>query len=378
MEFAVLATDGLARCGRLMLPRTVVETPAFMPVGTYATVKGVASEELRATGTSILVANTLHLMLRPGVEVVQLHGGLHRFMQWPGLILTDSGGFQVYSLRNRRDLDETGVTFRSPVDGARIFLDAERSMAVQRALGADIAMVFDDCTPYPATECEAGESMRRSLRWARRSWQAYRDGDEHGALFGIVQGGMYACLRWESLQGLMELGFDGYAVGGLSVGEPQEERLAVLDDLAPRMPASAPRYLMGVGQPHDIVAAVARGIDLFDCVLPTRNARNGHLYARQGVIRIRNSRYRADLRPIDEECACYTCRHYTRAYLHHLDKCREMLGARLNTLHNLHYYQDLLSSLREAVRAGRLASYRVAFEAARNGAEDCGERFTDP
>jgi queuine tRNA-ribosyltransferase len=370
MEFALLATDGPARFGRLTFARAIVETPAFMPVGTYAAVKGVAPEELWATGASILVANTLHLMLRPGVEVVHLHGGLHRFMHWPGLILTDSGGFQVYSLRNMRDLDENGVTFRSPVDGARVFIDAERSMAVQRALGADIAMVFDDCTPYPATEREACESMQRSLRWAARSRQAYWSEDGRGALFGIVQGGMYSRLRRESLHGLLELGFDGYAVGGLSVGEPKEERLAVLDDLGPLMPTEVPRYLMGVGQPDDIVAAVARGIDLFDCVLPTRNARNGHLYTCRGVLRIRNSRYRSDPRPIDEECACYTCRHYSRAYLHHLDKCREMLGARLNTLHNLHYYQQLLKGLREAVQAGRLQSYIAAFEAGRSEGGD--------
>ncbi|MGF1612796.1 MAG: tRNA guanosine(34) transglycosylase Tgt [Gammaproteobacteria bacterium] len=369
-RFAVLATDGLARCGRLQLARGVVETPAFMPVGTYATVKGLAPEELRATGTAMLVANTLHLMLRPGLEVVQSQGGLHRFMHWPGLILTDSGGFQVYSLRNQRDLHEAGVTFRSPVDGARVFLDAERSMAVQRGLGADIAMVFDDCTAYPATQREAGESMRRSLRWAMRSRQAYGDPPGCGALFGIVQGGVYPQLRRESLQGLVEIGFDGYAVGGLAVGEPQEERLTVLDDLVPLMPVSAPRYLMGVGQPDDIVAAVACGIDLFDCVLPTRNARNGHLYVPQGVLRIRNSRYRTDRRPIDEDCRCYTCCHYSRAYLHHLDKCKEMLGARLNTLHNVHYYQQLLKGLREAIRAGRLGAYVVAFRAVRS--EDAG------
>lgn len=375
MAFAVLATDGLARFGRLTLARGAVDTPAFMPVGTYAAVRGLSSEELRATGTAMLVANTLHLMLRPGVEVVQSHGGLHRFMHWPGLILTDSGGFQVYSLRNRRDLEEAGVTFRSPVDGTRIFLDAERSMAVQRALGADIAMVFDDCTSYPATEREARASMQRSLRWAKRSRQAYGDGAGRGALFGIAQGGVYPGLRRESLQGLVELGFDGYAVGGLAVGEPVVERLAVLDDLVPVMPIQAPRYLMGVGQPDDIVAAVARGIDLFDCVLPTRNARNGHLYARQGVLRIRNSRYRTDRRPIDKECRCDTCRHYSRAYLHHLDKCNEMLGARLNTLHNLHYYQQLLRGLREAIRLGHLQSYMAAFKAARTRNDDLSENL---
>lgn len=367
MEFAVLATDGRARCGRLTLARGAVPTPAFMPVGTYAAVKGLAAEELLGTGTGMLVANTLHLMLRPGLEVVQAHGGLHQFMHWPGLILTDSGGFQVYSLRKRRDIDEQGVFFRSPVDGAGLFLDAERSMAVQCALGSDIAMVFDDCTPYPATEQAARESMQRSLRWAMRSRKAYWGGGGRGALFGITQGGVYPRLRRESLEGLVALGFDGYALGGLAVGEPAQERLAVLEDLVPRMPAAAPRYLMGVGQPSDIVAAVARGIDLFDCVLPTRNARNGHLYTREGVLRIRNSRYRSDLRPIDEQCACYTCRHYSRAYLHHLDKCREMLGARLNTLHNLHYYQGLMKSLREAVSAGRLESWVGGFAAAYNG-----------
>lgn len=363
MKFEVLATDGYARRGRLRLARGTVETPAFMPVGTYGAVKGLAPEELRATGTTVLVANTLHLMLRPGIEVVAAHGGLHRFMHWPKPILTDSGGFQVYSLPKLRAIDDAGVRFRSPVDGAAVFLDPERSITVQRALGADIVMIFDECTPYPASERQAHESMQRSLRWAARSQGAHQGGA--GALFGIVQGGMYPALRQESLAGLVALGFDGYAVGGLSVGEPAAQRLAILDDLLPVMPAEAPRYLMGVGQPADIVEAVVRGIDLFDCVLPTRNARNGYLYVSQGVVRIRNSRYRNDTRPLDEHCQCYTCRHYSRAYLHHLDKCREMLGARLNTLHNLQYYQQLLRGLRDAVNAGQLAAFTTTFYAAR-------------
>ena len=359
MKFEVLTSDGMARRGRLQLARGAVETPAFMPVGTYGTVKAMTPEELRAQGAQIILANTFHLMLRPGVEIIAAHGGLHEFMNWPGPILTDSGGFQVFSLGDLRTLSEAGVTFRSPVDGAEVFLGPEESMAVQQALGVDIIMCFDECTPYPASEEEARCSMELSLRWAARSKAAH--GDAPAALFGIVQGGMYEALRARSLAGLMEIGFDGYAIGGLSVGEPKADMLRILDHLLPLMPAQRPRYLMGVGKPEDIVEAVRRGVDMFDCVLPTRNARNGHLFVSDGVIRIRNSRYRNDTRPLDEACDCYTCRHYSRAYLRHLAACNEILGARLNTCHNLHYYQRLMRGLREAVAAGALAAFVAEF-----------------
>ncbi len=359
MRFEVLATDGAARRARLTLARGVVETPVFMPVGTYATVKAMTPEELREQGTRLILANTFHLMLRPGVEVVAAHGTLHDFMNWHGPILTDSGGFQVFSLGALRRLSEAGVTFRSPVDGAEVFLGPEESVAVQHALGVDIVMSFDECTPYPADVAQARESMELSLRWAARSKAAH--GGSPAALFGIVQGGMYEDLRARSLAGLVEIGFDGYAIGGLSVGEPKADMLRVLDDLLPRMPADAPRYLMGVGKPEDMVEAVRRGVDMFDCVLPTRNARNGHLFVTAGVIRIRNSRYRNDTRPLDEDCGCYTCRHYSRAYLRHLASSNEILGARLNTLHNLHYYQQLMAGLREAIAAGTLNDFVMAF-----------------
>lgn len=336
-----------------------------MPVGTYATVKGMTPDELKAGGTEIIVANSFHLMLRPGLEVVAALGGVHRFMHWDGPVLTDSGGFQVYSLSKTRKIVEAGVSFRSPVDGAEVFLDPERSMAIQRALDADVAMVFDDCTPYPTTEAKARQSMELSLRWASRSRKAH--GADGAALFGIVQGGVYPTLRKASLEGLIRLGFDGYAVGGLSVGEPQQERSSVLERLVPLMPQDKPRYLMGVGKPEDIVAAVDHGIDMFDCVLPTRNARNGHLFVPGGVIRIRNSRYRTDTRPIDETCGCYACSHYTRAYLHHLDRCREILGARLSTLHNLYFYQRLMRELRAAIDEGRWDSFVRDFRDRRRG-----------
>ncbi len=355
MQFELDTSDGLARRGRLIFPRGVVETPAFMPVGTYGTVKAMTPEELREIGAQIILGNTFHLMLRPGTEIISLHGDLHDFMHWDGPILTDSGGFQVFSLAQMRKISERGVTFRSPVDGANVELTPERSMAVQRALGSDIVMIFDECTPYPATVEQAAESMRLSLRWAKRSKEAH--GDNPAALFGIVQGGMYEGLRRESAEGLREIGFDGYAIGGLSVGEPKAEREAVLDFTLPHLPTAAPRYLMGVGKPEDIVEAVRRGVDMFDCVIPTRNARTGFLYTRNGVLKIRNSRYRNDTRPIDERCDCYTCRHYSRAYLRHLDKCGEILGARLNTIHNLHYYQQLMHELREAIAAQRLAQW---------------------
>ncbi|MGD2084409.1 MAG: tRNA guanosine(34) transglycosylase Tgt [Chromatiales bacterium] len=355
MSFERLAADGAARRGRLHFPRGTVETPAFMPVGTYGTVKAMTPEELEGLGAEIVLGNTFHLMLRPGTEIVRLHGDLHGFMHWERPILTDSGGFQVYSLGEMRRITEEGVHFRSPVDGSPVFMGPEESMAVQRELGADVVMIFDECTPYPATEAEARASMELSLRWASRSREAH--GDNPAALFGIVQGGVHEDLRARSLEGLQAIGFDGYAVGGLSVGEPPGDRWRILDFLGPRLPADRPRYLMGVGTPQDIVEAVRRGIDLFDCVLPTRNARNGHLFTHEGVVRIRNARHRRDDGPLDPACGCYTCRHYSRAYLHHLDRCNEILGARLNTLHNLHFYQSLMGDLRSAVEGGRLEAF---------------------
>jgi queuine tRNA-ribosyltransferase len=340
-----------------------VETPAFMPVGTYGTVKAMTPEELEGLGAQIVLGNTFHLMLRPGTETIAHLGGLHRFMHWSGPILTDSGGFQVFSLGAMRRITEAGVKFRSPIDGSPVFLGPEESMAVQRALGSDIVMIFDECTPYPATEEQARVSMELSLRWAARSRTAH--GDNPAALFGIVQGGMFEGLRSRSLDGLLDIGFDGYAIGGLSVGEPAEDRLRVLNHLAERLPADRPRYLMGVGTPQDIVAAVCRGVDMFDCVLPTRNGRNGHLFTRSGVVRIRNARYRDDAGPIDPECSCYTCRNYSRGYLRHLDGCNEILGARLNTIHNLTYYQDLMRDLRSAIAKGRLMAFAVDFLARR-------------
>lgn len=364
MKFSLIHTDGAARRGQLAFARGTVETPAFMPVGTYGTVKAMTPEEVRGTGAEIVLGNTFHLMLRPGTGIIRQHGSLHEFMHWDGPILTDSGGFQVFSLGALRRITEQGVTFSSPVNGDRVFLGPEESMQVQRELGADIVMIFDECTPYPATEAQARESMELSLRWARRSRAAHAGNP--AALFGIVQGGMYPGLRAESLAGLVDIGFDGYALGGLSVGESREEREAVLARIMPAMPAAAPRYLMGVGTPEDIVEAVCHGIDMFDCVLPTRNARNGHLYTRHGVVRIRNSANRTDTRPLDDTCLCYTCRNFSRAYLHHLDKCNEILGARLNTLHNLTYYQDLMAGLRAAIEQRALAAFRRDFYAGRN------------
>jgi queuine tRNA-ribosyltransferase len=366
-RFAVEATDGAARRGRLEFPRGLVDTPAFMPVGTYGTVMAGTPEELRDTGAQIVLGNTFHLMQRPGTAIIEAHGGLHGFMHWDRPILTDSGGFQVWSLAGRRRLTEEGVHFQSTVDGSPVFLSPEISMAVQRALDADVVMIFDECTPYPATESEARVSMELSLRWARRSRAAH--GDNPAALFGIVQGGMYGALRRASLAGLVEIGFDGYAIGGLSVGETEEERLAVLEALEPDLPRAAPRYLMGVGKPADIVEAVRRGVDMFDCVMPTRNARNGHLFTRYGDVKIRNARYRDDTRPLDPDCVCYTCRHYSRAYLRHLEKCGEILGARLNTIHNLHYYQELMSDLRASIEAGRLDAFVADFYARRENRE---------
>ena len=363
-EFTLLGTLGAARRGRLQLAHGVVETPAFMPVGTYGTVKGVTPEELVACGAEIVLANTFHLMLRPGPEIVRAHGGLHGLMHWQRPILTDSGGYQVFSLAAMRKLTEEGVHFRSPVDGSEVFLDPERSMQIQRTLGSDVAMVFDECTPYPAAEAEARESMELSLRWAERSRRAWDDSEGSGVLFAIVQGGMYGALRSASLAGLERIGFEGFAVGGLSVGEPPAERQRVLEELMPRMPAQKPRYLMGVGRPEDLVESVAAGVDLFDCVMPTRHARNGHLFVPWGVMNIRNARYAEDTGPVDPDCACYTCRHYSRAYLRHLDRCGEMLGPRLATLHNLHYYLDLMARMRAAIAEGRFDAFRAAFHAA--------------
>ncbi|MBS1200084.1 MAG: tgt [Proteobacteria bacterium] len=365
MKFELIATDGAARRGRLSLARGSIETPVFMPVGTYGTVKGVTPEELEACGAEIILGNTFHLMLRPGTEVIGRHGGLHGFMAWRKPILTDSGGFQVYSLAAMRKVTEEGVRFRSPVDGAPVFLSPERSMEVQRSLDSDIVMVFDECTPYPASPRQAQESMELSLRWSARSRASHDSLGGSGTLFGIVQGGMHDALRRASLEGLERIGFEGLAIGGLSVGEPEEERNRVLEALTPAMPAGKPRYLMGVGRPEDIVEAVHRGVDMFDCVIPTRHARNGHLFVPGGVINIRNARYADDTRPLDEACDCYTCRRYSRAYLRHLDKCGEMLGPRLATLHNLRFYLRLMEQIREAVQEGRFASFRREFLAGR-------------
>jgi queuine tRNA-ribosyltransferase len=361
MEFALEAVDGKARAGRLTLAHGVVETPVFMPVGTYGTVKAMTPEELVDLGASIVLGNTYHLMLRPGEALVRELGGLHRFMHWDRPILTDSGGFQVFSLGDLRSIDEQGVTFRSPVNGDRIFLSPERSMAVQRALGSDIVMVFDECTPYPASLGAARVSMELSMRWAARSKAAH--GDNPNALFGIVQGGVYPELRGESVARLLDIGFDGYAIGGLSVGEPKEDMLEMTAHTAARLPTDRPRYLMGVGTPADLVEGVRRGIDMFDCVMPTRNARNGHLFTSRGTVRIRNARHRTSPEPLDPDCGCYTCRHYSRAYLHHLDRQNEILGARLNTLHNLAFYLDLMHRARAAIRAGRYAGFAADFHA---------------
>ena len=359
MKFELLATDQQARRGRLVFERGAVNTPAFMPVGTYGTVKAMTPEELHDTGAEILLGNTFHLMLRPGMDVIRAHDGLHRFMHWDGPILTDSGGFQVWSLGEMRKISEQGVTFQSPVNGDRIFMGPEESMAVQQALDSDVIMIFDECTPYPATEEQARASMELSLRWAERSKRAH--GEHPSALFGIVQGGMYEHLRRESLAGLKQIGFDGYALGGLSVGEPKEDMLRILDAVAAELPADRPRYLMGVGKPEDLVEAVRRGIDMFDCVLPTRNARNGWLFTHDGQVKIRNSRYAADTGPVDAQCGCYTCRNYSRAYLRHLQACNEILGARLATLHNLYYYQSLMQGLRAAIEQKRLDEFVEKF-----------------
>jgi len=355
MNFTISSQTALARRGRLSFERGNIETPAFMPVGTYGTVKAMTPEELESIGADIILGNTFHLWLRPGTRIIREHGDLHDFMHWDKPILTDSGGFQVYSLGSMRKITEEGVAFRSPVDGAKVFMGPEESMQVQRELGSDIVMIFDECTPYPATYEEAKISMELSLRWAERSKQAH--GDNPSALFGIVQGGVYEDLRKASLEGLMDIGFDGYAVGGLSVGEPPEDRWRVLDFLADKLPEDKPHYLMGVGTPEDIVEAVQRGIDMFDCVMPTRNARNGHLFTHEGIVRIKNAVHADDTSPLDPQCDCYTCQNYSRSYLRHLHRCNEILGARLMTIHNLYYYQTLMRSLRGAIENGKLSEF---------------------
>jgi queuine tRNA-ribosyltransferase len=363
IPFTVLGTSGRARRGRLTVTHGSIETPIFMPVGTYGTVKAMSPAELEDLGAQIILGNTFHLWLRPGQDVVAAHGGLHRFMGWTKPILTDSGGFQVWSLGALRKVREEGVAFASPVNGDRLLLTPEKSMEIQRALDSDIVMVFDECTPYPATHDVAAKSMELSLRWAARSKAAHAGNPN--ALFGIVQGGMYEDLRERSLEGLQAIGFDGYAIGGLSVGEPKEDMLRVLAHTAARLPADRPRYLMGVGTPEDLVAGVSAGIDMFDCVLPTRNARNGWLFTRHGDIRIRNARHKADTGPLDPTCSCYTCRNFTRSYLHHLHRINEILGARLATIHNLHYYLTLMAELRDAIAADRLDAYAAEFAAGR-------------
>ncbi|CAG9001691.1 MAG: Queuine tRNA-ribosyltransferase [Candidatus Celerinatantimonas neptuna] len=357
MKYELLKTDGKARRGQMIFERGSVQTPAFMPVGTYGTVKGMTPEEVSATGAEILLGNTFHLWLRPGQAVMKKHGGLHGFMNWDGPILTDSGGFQVFSLGDIRKITEEGVHFRNPVSGEKIFLSPEKSMEIQHDLDSDIVMIFDECTPYPATESEAEQSMLMSLRWAARSRQRFDELNNQNALFGIIQGGVYEHLRDISLDGLLKIGFDGYAIGGLAVGEPKPLMHKMLDYITGKIPANKPRYLMGVGKPEDLVEGVRRGVDMFDCVMPTRNARNGHLFTADGVVKIRNARHRDDTAVLEACCDCYTCKNYTRAYLHHLDKCNEILGARLNTIHNLRYYQRLMAGLRVAIEQGKLDAF---------------------
>jgi queuine tRNA-ribosyltransferase len=362
VKFELLATDAHARRGRITLPRGTIETPAFMPVGTYGSVKGMTPRSIEEIGADIILGNTFHLWLRPGLDVIGEFGGLHKFMGWDKPILTDSGGFQVFSLAERRKISEEGVRFASPVDGSMVFLSPEESMRIQRVLDSDIAMIFDECTPYPATEKQVRDSMELSLRWAERSRRAFDEQGNPNALFGIVQGGTFPQWRKVSAESLCAIGFDGYAVGGLAVGEPEAERNRTLEETVPLLPADRPRYLMGVGRPEDIVEAVMRGIDMFDCVMPTRNARNAHIFTRRGVLRIRNAQYERDTRPLDETCACYTCRSgFSRAYMRHLDKCGEMLGPMLATIHNLHYYQDLMRGLREAIASHTLADFVAEF-----------------
>ncbi len=360
LRFSVSSTDGLARRGTLQFPRGEAQTPVFMPVGTYGSVKGLNPQQINESGAEIILSNTFHLMLRPGTEVINRHGDLHQFIGWDKPILTDSGGFQVFSLGDMRKISEEGVKFRSPIDGSEIFLGPESAIEVQHKLGADIIMAFDECTPYPVNEHTARESMELSTRWAARCKVAH--GSNSAALFGIIQGSMYKNLRDESLSALVEMDFDGYAIGGLSVGESKGEMADIIEYCSPRMPEDKPRYLMGVGTPTDIVHAVTHGIDMFDCVMPTRNARNGHLFTSKGLLRLRNSRYRDDTAPLDKDCACYTCQNFSRAYLHHLDKCKEILGSQLNTIHNLHFYQQLMASLRSVIEQGRLSAFARQFQ----------------
>lgn len=370
MQFDLLQEEGPARRGRLRFARGTVETPAFMPVGTYGTVKAMTPEQLEQIGAEIILGNTFHLYLRPGLEVIEAHRGLHAFMHWRRPILTDSGGFQVWSLKEMRKLTEQGASFRSPVDGAPVFLSPEESMRIQRVLRSDIAMSFDECTPYPASEEQARVSMELSMRWAARGHQAYYASEPPGTLFGIVQGGVYGNLREASLAALEDVGFHGLAIGGLAVGETEAERLEVLERLTPAMPRRKPRYLMGVGRPQDILEAVLRGVDMFDCVMPTRHARNAHLFTRAGVLNIRNAVHQKATGPIEEGCRCYTCQHYSRSYLRHLDKCGEILGAHLNTVHNLHFYQRLMSEIRSAIESGTLGAYAREFYARGEGAAE--------
>ena len=355
MLFEINSFDGRARCGSINFHTHVVDTPAFMPVGTYGSVKAITTDELKGLGYQMILSNTFHLMLRPGTEVIKQHGGLHKFMNWDGPILTDSGGFQVFSLSSLREITEKGVNFKSPLDGNKCFLSPEIAIQIQSELGADITMVFDDCTPYPSTYEEAKKSMELSMRWAERSKAEFAQSS--GALMGIIQGGMYEDLRHISIEALTKLGFDGYAIGGLSVGEPEVIRKEILSGLMPAIPNDKLCYLMGIGKPEDIVESVRIGVDLFDCVIPTRHARTGFLYTKTGVIKIRNSTYKNDTKPIDETCSCYTCKNYSRAYLHHLDRCGEINACRLQTTHNLHYYQTLMSELRQAIKRERLNQY---------------------
>ena len=377
MKFQLLTTDGQARRGRMTLNHGVVETPVFMPVGTYGTVKAMSPLELNEIGAQIVLGNTFHLWLRPGLDVVEKHGGLHRFMAWDKPILTDSGGFQVWSLGDLRKISEAGVAFQSPVNGDKCFLSPEESMRIQKVLNSDIVMIFDECTAYPATVPVAADSMRLSLRWAQRCKTEFSRLENPNALFGIVQGGMHESLRDESLGGLVDIGFDGYAIGGLSVGEPKEDMLRILAHTAPKLPADKPRYLMGVGTPEDLVDAVGHGVDMFDCVMPTRNARNGWLFTRFGDVKIRNAKHRDDTRSLDDTCGCYTCQNFSRAYLHHLQRTQEILGARLNTIHNLYYYQVLMQEMREAIEAGRFAAFTVKFHAERKSADAPGVAAQD-
>ncbi len=376
MSFELLGTDGVARRGRLTFPRGTIETPAFMPVGTYGSVKGILPEHIEALGAEIILGNTFHLYLRPGLEVIGKHGGLHGFARWDKPILTDSGGFQVFSLAHRRKISEQGVTFASPVDGSKIFLGPEESMHIQKVLDSDIVMIFDECPPVnvngkPVDKRVIERSMELSLRWAERSRSAHEGND--AALFGIVQGGVHQDLRTRSAEGLQAIGFDGYAIGGLAVGETEDERNAMLEHTLPQLPGDQPRYLMGVGRPEDLVEAVARGVDMFDCVMPTRNARNGHYFTSFGTIRIRNAKYEQDLDPIEPGCGCYACSHgFSRSYLRHLDRCNEMLAPMLGTLHNLWYYQKLMADMRAAIAEGRFAAFRAGFHAARGNAVPAG------